>query len=239
MDAINEARNASRQGWLRNHTQALHARLDSSAPLRALLQPGLTSLAYQRIMAAMYTAHAQVEPELLALDSARPTALPAYASRLALITREVTRHHNDDTATPPSHIGAAQGSGSDTVSGSSSTSASTLASAHMLAAVAGECPAPNTVTLTKLQSRYLGLRYVLEGATQGSRFIQKSLQQHNPGLRIGPDSYWATLAANSGGWSCLCDIIDNKYTVIDDTELLAGATLGFETFINTFYNAAT
>lgn len=221
MDAIHEARHASRQGWLRNHTQALHARLDSSAPLRALLQPGLTSLAYQRIMAAMYTAHAQVEPELLALDSARPPALPAYASRLTLISLEIARLHNNGPTASPAHVGAA------------------LASTHTLASAGDKRHAPETSISSQRQSRYLGLRYVLEGATQGSRFIQRSLQKHNPGLRVGPDSYWATLADNSNAWSCLCDIINDQCTDIDDSELLAGATLGFKIFINTFYNTAT
>ncbi|OXR50044.1 MULTISPECIES: biliverdin-producing heme oxygenase [unclassified Pusillimonas] len=221
MNAAHEARHAGRQAWLRNHTQALHARLDSSAPLRALLQPGLTSVAYQRVMAAMYTAHAQVEPELLALDSARPPALPAYASRLTLISLEIARHNNDGTTVTPAHVGTA------------------LAPTHTFVSPADKRHALEAIISSQQQSRYLGLRYVLEGATQGSRFIQRSLQQHNPGLRVGPDSYWATLANNSNAWSCLCDIINDQSTDIDDAELLAGATLGFKIFINTFYSTAT
>lgn len=231
MNATHEACHAGRRAWLRNHTQALHTQLDSSAPLRALLRPGLTSRVYLGIMAAMYRAHAKLEPELLALDSARPPALPAYTSRLALITLEMSRHCTDRAALPPAHIGATQQTASDAGLG--------LASAHTLTPAAGKRPYPGTATPAQLQSRYLGLRYVLEGATQGSRFIQRSLQQHNPGLHIGLDSYWATLAANASDWSCLCDIIDDKNTAIDNTELLAGATLGFSTFIHTFNNAAT
>lgn len=245
MNAVHEARHANRRAWLRNHTQALHTRLDSSPPLRALLQPGLTSLAYRDIMAAMYTAHAQLEPALLALDGARPPALSAYASRLTLITLEIARHHDGQASMPLVHVDATQeptsirGSTSTLASASTSSLLSALTPAHTYASAAGKHTVTDTATPAQLQSRYLGLRYVLEGATQGSRFIQRSLQQHNPGLHIGPDSYWATLATNSTAWSCLCDIIDDKNHAIDDTELLAGATLGFNTFINTFYNAAT
>lgn len=83
-------------------------------------------------------------------------------------------------------------------------------------------------------SYYLGMRYVLEGATQGSRFIYRSLMQHNPQLGVDNHSYWATLAADTSTWQAICQQLAPGNARLSTHELLAGATLAFNLFINTF-----
>lgn len=50
------------------------------------------------------------------------------------------------------------------------------------------------------EGRYLGLRYVLDGATQGARGIAPRLAEHLPELPAGPFAFWRLQLDEAGAW---------------------------------------
>ena len=81
--------------------------------------------------------------------------------------------------------------------------------------------------------RVLGLRYVLDGATQGARFIAPRLARTLPELRDGGFAYWRVLADAAGDWLPLTRALaarDARGPVAE--EALRAADAAFDAFLN-------
>jgi heme oxygenase len=129
---------------LRARTTELHRRLDRLPSQRELLAPGLTLARYAEIMHAHAWALRRCEAMLAAVHEGRPVGLPAYVPRGEILQADLARL--------------------PAIAVESAVSGPALAD--------GEAPhAALPRTASEAEGRYLGLRYVLEGATQGARVI--------------------------------------------------------------------
>jgi heme oxygenase len=82
-------------------------------------------------------------------------------------------------------------------------------------------------------AHYLGMRYVLEGATQGARLISARLEANLPQLRAGCFAYWRLQREAAADWPALCDCLDQGQP--DQAEdLLRAAEAAFGVFIDAF-----
>lgn len=83
-------------------------------------------------------------------------------------------------------------------------------------------------------SAYLGIRYVLEGATQGARFITARLQKYCPQVLEKSQSYWDHQAHMSHHWHVLLEYLRTEQRHIEPGALLQGADATFNHFIQVF-----
>ena len=81
---------------------------------------------------------------------------------------------------------------------------------------------------------YLGLRYVVEGASQGARLITVRLRQ-SVGLQGIALGYWEHQAALAEGWPSLCTSLDTCDTPDTRAHALAGAEQAFHLFLAVFH----
>lgn len=77
---------------------------------------------------------------------------------------------------------------------------------------------------------YLGLRYVLEGATQGSRIIAAQLRRHHPELLATHHAYWDHQAQVTPHWSIVCHYLDTTPLCI--TDITHGAQACYHHFLS-------
>lgn len=77
---------------------------------------------------------------------------------------------------------------------------------------------------------YLGLRYVLEGATQGSRIIAAQLRRHHPELLAAHDAYWDHQAQVTPHWQIVCHYLDTTPLCVAD--IIQGAQACYHHFLS-------
>ena len=85
-------------------------------------------------------------------------------------------------------------------------------------------------------AHYLGLRYVLEGSTQGARLISARLEANLPQLRAGCFAYWQLQREAAADWPSLCACLEDvKPDQAEDS--LRAAEAAFSIFIDAFLAA--
>lgn len=105
---------------------------------------------------------------------------------------------------------------------------------HPVAAPANDISPESTDISGSPLGHYLGMRYVVEGASQGARMIGSRLQESMgaQGISLGYWEYQATLAEN---WQGFCACLDT----VDAPDLrggaLAGSALTFHLFLAVFH----
>jgi heme oxygenase (biliverdin-IX-beta and delta-forming) len=83
--------------------------------------------------------------------------------------------------------------------------------------------------------QYWGSRYVLEGATQGSKFIALQLRRHLPQLVPRAFTFWEIQLRLAQEWPLICNHLDQICPEADaKQELLDGAGIAFSTFSSCF-----
>lgn len=199
--------------WLRRQTQALHHQLDHSPLLQALMQPPLTPAVYVDCLRHLRAAHNITEPWIRALAGTKPSALPAYQSRLIALDHDIHAlvHHFNITPRP----------------------GPTFSSCQLPAAF----DASTEPSLRVRQSHYLGVRYVLEGASQGARVISARLQKSSPQLLEASSEYWLFQSRMMSNWKALTEQLDGVQALCPEA-LLRGAQLAFRQFIDVFNTQA-
>jgi len=95
---------------------------------------------------------------------------------------------------------------------------------------------PPTASVSQARAHYIGIRYVLEGASQGGKMLSTRISAQLPRLITqGAFSYWTELEAASADWAALSQYLARPAT---DTEALAaiinGAEIAYQGFIETF-----
>jgi heme oxygenase len=153
--------------------------LDRLPSQRELLAPGLTLGRYARIMHAHAGALRRCEAMLAAASGGRPTELAAYVPRGTALHADLARL--PDVAPDPA--------------------------VREPARQQGEARGTPPRTVHELEGRYLGLRYVLEGATQGARVISRRLSQHLPELLEGRFAYWRVQQREAAAWTELLRVL--------------------------------
>jgi heme oxygenase (biliverdin-IX-beta and delta-forming) len=94
-----------------------------------------------------------------------------------------------------------------------------------------------TSQLTKPQGmfHYIGLRYVLEGATQGSKFIAKRLKNNLPLLASQAFSFWDMQQKASRQWPYFCKFINQPAKCVAcERQMIQAAKITFQIFIECF-----
>lgn len=81
----------------------------------------------------------------------------------------------------------------------------------------------------------LGWRYVLDGSSQGSVFIERQLQQHVPALFArGIDRYWQVQQQAAADWPALCAALSVAAGPAEQQAAAAGARAAFALFTEVF-----
>ena len=81
----------------------------------------------------------------------------------------------------------------------------------------------------------LGWRYVLDGSSQGSVFIERRLQQQLPALFTrGADRYWQVQQQAAADWSALCAALMVPVGPAEQQAAVAGAQAAFAWFAEVF-----
>lgn len=76
-----------------------------------------------------------------------------------------------------------------------------------------------------------GVRYVLDGSSQGSRFISGRLQKNLPGLtELGAVQYWRVQEQVAGRWDEFCRSMGRTVSSVEADEALCGARATFSLF---------
>lgn len=81
-------------------------------------------------------------------------------------------------------------------------------------------------------AHYLGMRYVVEGSTQGARLIFAHLERSLPQLAGKGFEYWQVQLETSATWPLFCDCLD--HAGLDVESLVQGAETAFSVFIDAF-----
>lgn len=104
----------------------------------------------------------------------------------------------------------------------------------------GEIPkAPRqlpTASVTQARAHYIGIRYVLEGASQGGKMLSTRISAQLPQLITqGAFSYWTQLEAASDDWTALSHYLAQPATNTEAlTAIITGAETAYQGFIETF-----
>ena len=168
---------------LRRDTAGAHARLDRGVVPRRLLGEGLTLDGYARILHAYARAHATLEPRLAGfaeLEPIRvgPSALPEFVPRLPGLERDLAGLAAAGFGPSPTDVGPP------------------------------ERAAHGTEATGSADARYLGLRYVLDGATRGADGIARRLQRTLPELReLEAFEYWTVQRRAARAWPAVVERI--------------------------------
>lgn len=213
---------------LKANTKAWHSRLDSTPGLRQLIHPGLTLTRYVAVLQGLLEAHRAAEHQLQQLANSHPgvcpDGLPAYRPRVPALLSDLSRlaSKTDPTrTTAPISAPPAIRSAPEPAQSQQSPTASALASAH---------------SVVQAQARYLGMRYVLEGATQGGKMISARVTAQLPQLLTEQAcAYWTLLDAASADWTALARSLARPAE--DDKELAAitaGAVQAYQCFLDIF-----
>lgn len=190
---------------LRLRTAGAHRRLDRLPMQRALLRPGLTVSEYARILACHARAHARCEAELDHVAAGRPDDLAPYRPRLPALRADLARLPVEPAAT--------------------------TVPARALAIPAVGAPRDDL----DAEGRYLGLRYVLDGATQGARGIAPRLAEHLPELSAGAFAFWRLQLNEAGAWRAFTRALAVRPADGRLAEAaVAAAGEAFETFLEAF-----
>ncbi|WP_201218655.1 biliverdin-producing heme oxygenase [Halochromatium roseum] len=217
---------------LKANTRAWHSRLDSTPGLRQLIHPELTLTQYVAALRGLLEAHRAAEHQLQQLANRHPgvcsDGLPAYRPRVPALLSDLSRLASKTiptSTTAPisasSAIRSAPKPAPEPAQSQPSPTASALASAH---------------SVVQAQARYLGMRYVLEGATQGGKMISARVTAQLPQLLTEQAcAYWTLLDAASADWTALARSLARPAE--DDKELAAitaGAVQAYHCFLDVF-----
>jgi heme oxygenase (biliverdin-IX-beta and delta-forming) len=82
-------------------------------------------------------------------------------------------------------------------------------------------------------SHYFGLRYVLDGTSQGGKYIEQRLRKNVPQIVERAFSFWGVQQATSRQWPFLCESI-TELAKHDEyrRQMIASAKTAFQVFIN-------
>ena len=199
---------------LRVATAELHRRLDRAPAQRALLAPDLTLQRYAAILATHAAAYRRCEAMLSAVAEHLPGGLPVYRSRLPALRDDLAWL---STVTNDVEVPTWGRAGTD---------------GHVLG---DACAAEDVHDAVRGEGRCLGLRYVLEGATQGATVISARLARHRPELADGPFAFWRLQAAEAPGWPALTEVLAARPADGEGADVaLAAATEAFGVFLRAF-----
>lgn len=197
---------------LRERTAEHHARLDAAPVQRSLLAAGLSLDGYAAILQRYMHAHGVLEPRLLALEVARPPGLPPFRPRLAALRQDLATLTTMGTRAP------------------------TVPNLEALSALDALDPLDST---DKSLGRYLGLRYVLDGATQGAKGISRRLEVTMPDLwQRGAVAYWRAQHEAALDWPALLDQLATPQPDVVTTAALLEAVAAFQRFELAFEGVA-
>lgn len=96
-----------------------------------------------------------------------------------------------------------------------------------------ELPALTLPSAADAATYYLGMRYVLEGATQGARLISARLEKNLPQLRDNCFSFWQLQRETAADWPSLCACLEQTKPAQSE-DLLRAAEATFCIFIEAF-----
>lgn len=204
---------------LRAGTDALHRRLDGHAWQRAVLQPGLTLDVYAAYLASHAVAYERCEPDIAALEDWRPDGLPPYEPRIPALRADLASIEAiiGHRVEPPA-------GGDDLVMNGVSTGRAN-----------GPAGGADDDDDARRLGRYLGVRYVLDGATQGGFVIAARLTSFLPTLADGPFAFWDRLAAEASTWDRLKQVLATRAPDDDVAEAaLPAAQETFTVFLKAF-----
>lgn len=87
-------------------------------------------------------------------------------------------------------------------------------------------------------ARYLGLRYVIDGSTQGGAFIARRLRKTLPELTQNAFAFWTVQEEAAACWPGLCETIDRVGSDPEEfAQMLNASRSAFSTFIDCFVNS--
>lgn len=187
---------------LRRATKDLHHQLDQAPEQRALLQPGLTVERYGTILRMHLHALTISEAALAALELARPDDLAPYRSRLPALEAELAALSTLAPTWVPSHAaGPSFGTGPTWVPDQAATRSEPTVPP---AALRSDGAAPDTDPALALGA-YLGVRYVLEGSTQGAAVILRRLLRNLPEWGAHAFAFWRVQTDEAPAWRALAE----------------------------------
>lgn len=196
---------------LRRATKDLHQQLDQAPEQRALLQPGLTVERYGTILHMHLHALTISEASLAALELARPDDLAPYRSRLPALEAELAALAALSTLAPTWAPTWATSHGAGPSLGTTPTStwapnqtATRLEPTVPPVALRPVGAAPDTDPALALGT-YLGVRYVLEGSTQGAAVILRRLLRNLSEWGTHAFGFWRVQADEAPAWQALAE----------------------------------
>lgn len=192
---------------LRQRTAAAHRSLDGLPQQRALVRPGLSLAEYAEILAGHARAQQRCEARMARVAAACPADLAPYRSRLPALRSDLARLP----------VGRAVAE----------------------ASVAPDAPdAPDVldvVDASDAEGRYLGLRYVLDGATQGARWIAPRLAETLPEVAAGPFAFWRLQQDEARAWHEVTRVLAARPAEGRlANAAIASACEAFDTFLEAF-----
>lgn len=185
---------------LRRATKDLHQQLDRAPEQGALLQPGLTVERYGTILCMHLHALTISEAALAALELARPDDVAPYRSRLPALEAELAALSTLAPTWVPSHAaGPSLGTGPTWVPDQAATRSEPAAPP---VALRSDVTASDTDLAL---GTYLGVRYVLEGSTQGAAVILRRLLRNLPEWGTYAFAFWRVQADEAPAWRALVE----------------------------------
>lgn len=195
--------------WLRETTRERHRELDSSPMLRDLLRPGLSVGRYYHLMLAMWQAHELAEHSLDLCAADCPAELSPYVSRCYALESDLQTLHGLVKTT--------------------NTSVDPLVFEKKRVKFEDK-----NDTNDDMKSYYLGLRYVLEGSSLGSRIIAAQLAKNCPDIKDNCFEYWRLQSSAASEWPHICDIINRNQHQLNTAAVHNGADKAYYCFLNIF-----
>jgi heme oxygenase len=221
---------------LKAHTSHKHAELDSTAALRRLIRPGLTLAQYAEALQGLLHGHCEVELQLLMLaEQVTPSGTEASLSPGALPNSEALPSSEALSSYRP-RVPALRADLNRLASLLDGAKTVFLRQDHSPPKSPNRPGTPSSSSAAEVRAGYLGIRYVLEGATQGGQLIWTRVSAQLPEL-IAADAiaYWTLLEDARADWSELTKLLarpDNRSEEID--ALIAGAEAAYQGFIDSF-----
>lgn len=176
---------------LRQRTAAAHRRLDGLPQQRALVRPGLTRAEYVAILSSHARAQAACEARMARVAAARPADLAPYRSRLPALRADLAR-----LSEVPAARGRPAAQASQAVPADPALPALPADPTTPPAADAHAAP----LDPVEAEGRYLGFRYVLDGATQGARWIAPRLAENLPEIASEGFAFWRLQQDEATTW---------------------------------------
>ncbi|MEA3640527.1 MAG: biliverdin-producing heme oxygenase [Lamprobacter sp.] len=258
---LTKTQDTSLHQLLKANTTAWHSRLDSTPGLRQLIRPELTLAQYVTALQGLLDAHRRVEHQLQQLVEDHPgicpNLLPVYRSRVPALLSDLSRlaSKTAPTSTPsqisePSSIQPEPETGGDAAANAERSPMAANQSGHQSHLPYPYQPAqsqqsrqsPTASALTgagsaaQAQAHYLGIRYVLEGATQGGKMISAQVTVQLPRLHAEQAvAYWTLLDAASADWTALAHLLARPAKDAEEVAAIsAGAVHAYQCFLDTF-----